>query len=1568
MRYTGEAAHVPECPVQPDFNGGFKSKTKKGVASQVPLPSLEESISFPKLLAALPRWILASRTPFAGFLAKTFHIHRCGSSPASVTFPLPLPQLGLFRGGGPKLSHRRWICLLRKRILHIVVAALNFLYSGYSPEVLQQLGRRPNALQEQIYCRLWALIATCDSPGKFPISPGRSGPEFVARLFELQSFAVSCPSFGLGGYGGAEDKDEAAVGSIGNGHRFVPEGDPGAFAPYRSLDPTRLKLTGAGLWPLENFLDDELWLPFVEPKILRHPFPVKKSDIPNFKQESEESNLQLAYLWSTKGLLALFDRPPPGNHRCRVFNCFKNAEVDRQIGDRRAVNASERHLRGGGPSKHLPGGYLLTSITVPRGFYAAGSITDRKDFYHQAKVSSSRAHSNCLPFEYPRSLFAGLPALRELETLEAEKKGDRAKAGDRYGRAGSTDPEEKFGDGRVVPGFASLYQGDHLGVEYALSSHQSLLQSAGLLPEKEHVRGHCPFPVGPSYQCLVIDDFVAISVQKVGVSPLISESSAALAKAKEIYERHAVLGSPEKDVTASDSFTAIGTRIESSQAARSRGVCVVSSPPEKIASLVALTAKVFQLPVISRTLASRVAGSWTSVLLHRRCLSCLLDKIYGLGVRDQQDGNEVLPLSRVAAQELVMCCALSFVASSDVSVPFASRLFATDASLQKGAIVSKELPQSLASVVWLGGDKRGAYTKLDNPFSCALRHLGLEDAEEEDVDQDLEVERPTAGLDFAFDFVEICGGSGVVSAQAAKLGLVVCPPIELSDSCHFNLQSPRLLEWICFMLSKNLFRSVMLEPPCTSFSAAAHPCVRSYRQPLGFCRENPKVHLGNLLAFRCFAIMLCAYHHRRPNLLEQPFLSKMAWLSIWSFLMRWGFDQSAIASCAFGCVHKKPFRLLSFLIDTGYLNVKCPGGHRHIPIAGKLTKPSAVYVPKLARRFAFVFKDALRRLDEKAMSEPRIDGLESVVLNDLLQTGGWRCDLVWRWKHSTHINLLESNAYVTLLRKLSAEGGDLRFSCLLDSRVAKGSHAKGRSSARALGPSLRKAAALAVSSGLYGSFGFSPTRLNTADDPTRDRAIRAPSTSSWVDSVDLEVVRALHARQFSRPVAGWIRLFILVSLFCPSEAFFVGCDALALCDVASSFSSVLLCLFFVGQLVFGFFILAIVVCFANYSGCQVVFKPPYRFGIPVAIALVILSGPVVTAMPLSADTGEEVKRAARRGGIELFADRVVRQRTRCYRETLLAAFDDWLRASKALSLDALLDSKPLDAEAVAGALTEFGREMYYAGKPYGRFSETINAVAGRRPAIRKALVQAWDLAFAWQADEPREHHPAMPLSVLLAICSLALLWGWPHEAAIFAMTWSGILRIGETLAATREDLILPCDAAPGTSFALLRILQPKTRGRLAKHQSARIDPVDIIRLLTAVYKNYSPETKLWSFSSTTLRRRLNQLLQALGLPVEKSPGVVPFDLGSFRPGGATFYLQLFEDSELVRRRGRWVSVRVLEIYLQEISTATFHTRISGSARKKVGDLSRSFPALLDQAENWLTAGIPPIAWKHLWNS
>ena len=47
-----------------------------------------------------------------------------------------------------------------------------------------------------------------------------------------------------------------------------------------------------------------------------------------------------------------------------------------------------------------------------------------------------------------------------------------------------------------------------------------------------------------------------------------------------------------------------------------------------------------------------------------------------------------------------------------------------------------------------------------------------------------------------FDFIEICGGSGRVSAAGSARGLLVGPVVDLSLSPHFDLHCPRLLEWL----------------------------------------------------------------------------------------------------------------------------------------------------------------------------------------------------------------------------------------------------------------------------------------------------------------------------------------------------------------------------------------------------------------------------------------------------------------------------------------------------------------------------------------------------------------------------------------------------------------------------------------------------------------------------------------------------------------------------------------------------------------------------------------------------
>ena len=214
----------------------------------------------------------------------------------------------------------------------------------------------------------------------------------------------------------------------------------------------------------------------------------------------------------------------------------------------------------------------------------------------------------------------------------------------------------------------------------------------------------------------------------------------------------------------------------------------------------------------------------------------------------------------------------------------------------------------------------------------------------------------------------------------------------------------------------------------------------------------------------------------------------------------------------------------------------------------------------------------------------------------------------------------------------------------------------------------------------------------------------------------------------------------------------------------------------------------------------------------------IWAGPTVVAA-MEPSSAADLRRAEYRDPRGIIPTRVARETTLIAREKLLADFGSWLFPTEGVLLTPLLTAKPCDPEEICKWLILYGQQMFLTGKAYGKYAETINAVATARPAIRKQLSAAWDLAFAWLADEPFQHHPALPLSVMLAMVTTAILWGWPLEACIIAMTWAGIMRIGETLMATRADLVLPGDSAPGTSFALLRIRSPKTRGRAAKAPS-----------------------------------------------------------------------------------------------------------------------------------------------------
>ena len=130
-----------------------------------PLGQFTATLSFREWAAALPRWVAKSRTLFGAMLCKSFlsPASRRGTAPSSATFPLPLPHLGLFAGSGPGLSSARWRRLRLRRVLHVLVLGLNFVYEGLRPLQFDLLWREPNAHQRSAYDRLWRYLVACDS-------------------------------------------------------------------------------------------------------------------------------------------------------------------------------------------------------------------------------------------------------------------------------------------------------------------------------------------------------------------------------------------------------------------------------------------------------------------------------------------------------------------------------------------------------------------------------------------------------------------------------------------------------------------------------------------------------------------------------------------------------------------------------------------------------------------------------------------------------------------------------------------------------------------------------------------------------------------------------------------------------------------------------------------------------------------------------------------------------------------------------------------------------------------------------------------------------------------------------------------------------------------------------------------------------------------------------------------------------------------------------------------------------------------------------------------------------------
>lgn len=110
------------------------------------------------------------------------------------------------------------------------------------------------------------------------------------------------------------------------------------------------------------------------------------------------------------------------------------------------------------------------------------------------------------------------------------------------------------------------------------------------------------------------------------------------------------------------------------------------------------------------------------------------------------------------------------------------------------------------------------------------------------------------------------------------------------------------------MIETARFGALLTEPPCTTFSPAARPMVRSYAQPERFDLSDPKTFTGNLLANRSFVLLR---HGRNTDGLAQR--SNPDYQRLLGFQL--GLLFCEMISRSLFAPHKKEFRFVSYLLD-----------------------------------------------------------------------------------------------------------------------------------------------------------------------------------------------------------------------------------------------------------------------------------------------------------------------------------------------------------------------------------------------------------------------------------------------------------------------------------------------------------------------------------------------------------------------------------------------------------------------------------------------------------------------------
>ena len=971
--------------------------------------------------------------------------------------PLPYPDAVWPAPSGQRRRPSGHWALARRRLVNLAVAALDFIHGGCRRWLVPPLQRwRPlNDLQRAHVARVEELVGRWGRVEVNNLDIGHKGPELEHFVRAMQEHCRTL------------DHDLHRYSS--SARRVVGVPDRGFLVP----DPARLafpdQLEGC---VLEDHLEPYLYAAFLEPDTLcggppRQPTRAR----PRFRGQRADL-LKIFEKWAVAGRFGTVRacRVPAGC-AAQVAAVRKTEEEDRQILDERGQNSVEDRV-GEGPSKHLPAGPLLLDMHLERSVRAVLGTKDRKHFYHQFGATPSRTARTAVGVPFRGRELAGLPGCDALEP-----------------------------DGLYYGCFAGLGMGDHAAVDFALGGHEQLLAEAKVLTESNWVRGDRALPGGPELVEVIIDDLVV--VEKVRRDVRLEDLPADERPDVKLFDRAEagylagrMPGAPAKDKIGHLTLTVGGLEVDGE-----RGIG--GTPRDRVLPLAYLSMVAGSLREITPEFADVLGGCWTSVFLSRRPLLVALDKIYHVTGPKRQDG---VHFPRGAASELIVAAALGPLAVSDMRVPYSRDLYSTDASPSGGGVTVHRdcLSPEIADELWRHRDRRGGYSRLEAPAVELAQAYGVMDevgpsfgSEDWSASkkQFLRGEGPappglaSRPLAQRWDILSVGGVDVDFPSYASMAGLAVGPVVSRKRREFYDILDDRFLEWLLFLVNARRVRcwlwcpSRRLEAPRAAGAAGPEQVARWHYVLRRAAR------LGDAVAV---------------------VLPKQGTSQIEASFTGTPWRRARAQYCRWGGPHNLHLDIIASNLELAELHRPCAGcgaveaahlGPRRGGTEGRAWWPAV----------AGSLLGAVREFLATTMAAPpEPPGFQTPWSNGASRGPGWSTLMQWTWQRESHINILEAAAERRLVRHLCREKVVGRVNVLEDSRVTILSGAKGRSSSRALKAQLGLSMPYQVGGGLYLGRHYTPSALMTADAPSRNRELPAPSADlpPWMGpDGEVEVLR-----------------------------------------------------------------------------------------------------------------------------------------------------------------------------------------------------------------------------------------------------------------------------------------------------------------------------------------------------------------------------------------------------------------------------------------------------------------------------